>query len=123
MSMKQEHQIIRSSEQIIMAVTTSFANQPEDPEDAAAEAQAAEAREQGTDLIREHLEHHLNQNPGSSYVVSLLSCRSMLFQLLTDMPCTSAFDIVPVAHSLLFDRLGLPLSILRMPQLRSILAL
>jgi hypothetical protein len=51
-----------------MAVTTSFANQPEDPEDAAAEAQAAEAREQGTDLIREHLEHHLNQNPGSSYV-------------------------------------------------------
>ena len=83
-----------------MAVTTSFANQPEDPEDAAAEAQAAEAREQGTDLIREHLNHHLDQNPGSSYVVSLLSCRSMLFQLLTDMPCTSAFDIVPVAHSI-----------------------
>jgi hypothetical protein len=39
----------------IMAVTKTFSNQPEDPEDAAAEAQAAEAHEQGTDLIREHL--------------------------------------------------------------------
>ena len=56
-----------------MAVTTKFSNQPEDPEDAAAEVQAAEAREQGTDLIREHLDHHLQQNPGSSYVVSLLT--------------------------------------------------
>jgi hypothetical protein len=52
-----------------MAVTTSFTNQSEDPEDAIAEAQATRTREEGTDLIREHLNHHLDQNPGSSFVV------------------------------------------------------
>lgn len=57
----------------IMAVTTSFTNQSEDPEDAAAEAEAARAREEGTDLIREHLNSHLDQNPSSSYVVSLMT--------------------------------------------------
>jgi hypothetical protein len=33
-----------------------------------AEAEAAEARERGTELIREHLRGHLAQNPRSSYV-------------------------------------------------------
>lgn len=41
----------------------------EDPSDDAALEQAAQAREQGTDLIREHLRGHLHQNPTSSYVV------------------------------------------------------
>lgn len=54
-----------------MAVTTSFTDQSENPEDAVAETEAARAREQGTDLIREHLNHHLETNPSSSYVVSL----------------------------------------------------
>lgn len=66
----------------IMAVTTSFTSQSEDPEDAAAEAQAARAREEGADLIREHLSRHLEQNPSSSYVVSFIRlCAFLLLPL------------------------------------------
>lgn len=54
-----------------MALTSSFdkSADEEDPSDVAAAQQAAQAREQGTDLIREHLRGHLEQNPRSSYVV------------------------------------------------------
>lgn len=48
-----------------MAVNTNI-----DPEDAAAEQQAAQAREEGTAVIREHLQSHMRSNPTSSYVVS-----------------------------------------------------
>jgi hypothetical protein len=36
--------------------------------DIEAEAEASEARQRGTELIREHLRSHLTQNPSSSYV-------------------------------------------------------
>uniref|UniRef100_A0A7S4JRK4 Uncharacterized protein n=1 Tax=Odontella aurita TaxID=265563 RepID=A0A7S4JRK4_9STRA len=39
-----------------------------DERDAANEAAAAEARERGTEMIRDHLDSHLTLNPGSSYV-------------------------------------------------------
>mmetsp|Transcript_11092 Transcript_11092/g.23262 ORF Transcript_11092/g.23262 Transcript_11092/m.23262 type:complete len:301 (-) Transcript_11092:129-1031(-) len=38
------------------------------PDDDANEARAAAARIQGTAMIRDHLRHHLSQNPRSSYV-------------------------------------------------------
>lgn len=57
-----------------MALTSNLSSKSdsiEDPSDAAAEEEAAQAREQGTDLIRDHLRGHLDQNPSSSYVVSV----------------------------------------------------
>jgi hypothetical protein len=40
----------------------------DDGDDATHAAEAAAARARGTDLIRDHLDHHLDQNPHSSYV-------------------------------------------------------
>lgn len=37
-------------------------------DDAEAEVQAQQARDQGTELVREHLRQHLRQNPNSSFV-------------------------------------------------------
>jgi len=87
-----------------MALKSSLPSRPEDPSDAAAEAQAVEARELGTDLIREHLRGHFRQNPSSSYVVSFV---------------TTSFGHVLAAHSFHpypfpWCRLGLPHFIQRM---------
>ena len=43
-------------------------DQHRDEESAACEAEAAEARRRGTELIEQHLSHHMSQNPDSSYV-------------------------------------------------------
>lgn len=72
-----------------MAVTSSFTDQSEDD---AAEAQAAQAREQGTDLIREHLRGHLDQNPSSSFVVRFVGTTRWLLCVIVSNNLTFFFS-------------------------------
>jgi hypothetical protein len=52
----------------VITITENDNHLLHDDDDAAAHAEAAAARARGTDLIRDHLDHHLDQNPHSSYV-------------------------------------------------------